>query len=161
MASVDDDLLCDLQRLSDAGAPPPWRRSERRKPRGGTSILPGLVLVVTLAAAMAACATPQPADAVVLRTRVPSSPEACPMARTEGTLVRHPQSGAGLRDDAGAQWQVIWPPDYTARDEGGRLAVRDAGGKVIAREGDRVEIGGQDVGGGTWLGCGGMSVVIP
>jgi hypothetical protein len=27
------------------------------------------------------------------------------MARTEGTLVRQPQSGAGLRDNAGAVWQ--------------------------------------------------------
>jgi hypothetical protein len=83
------------------------------------------------------------------------------MARNEGTLVRHPQSGAGLRDNAGAVWQVIWPIDYMARDDGGRLVVVDGGGNVIARKGDRVEIGGQDVGGGTWLGCGGMRVITP
>ena len=134
-------------------------------------MLARLSLMITLAALIAACATTPssvpasftapPADAVALRTWVPSSPEACPMARTEGTLVRQPQSGAGLRDNAGAVWQVIWPPEYTARDEGGRLVVLDGSGKVIAREGDRVEIGGQGVGGGTWLGCGGMRVMTP
>jgi hypothetical protein len=55
---------------------------------------------------------------------------------------------------------VIWPSDDTARDKGGRV-VLDGAGNVIAREGDRVEIGGQDVGGRTWLGCGGMKVVTP
>lgn len=125
----------------------------------------GLVATI-LVTVMAACAatptvgitTPgtSPVAAVPLRTMAPSSPEACPMARTEGTLVRHQQSGAGLRDPAGAVWQVIWPTDYTARDEVGRITVYDGGGNLIAHEGDRVEIGGQDVGGGTWLGCAGM-----
>lgn len=134
-------------------------------------MLTRLLVVIALAVTMAACATTpssapasataQPAAAVALRTWVPSSPEGCPMARTEGTLVRQPQSGAGLRDNAGAVWQVVWPTDYVARDEAGRLAVLDGGGNVIAREGDRVEIGGQDVGGGTWLGCGGMRVMTP
>jgi len=134
-------------------------------------MLARLLLVITLAAAMSACATTPssapasatapPAAAVALRTWVPSSPEACPMARTEGTLVRQPQSGAGLRNNAGVVWQVIWPTDYTARDEGGRLVVLDGSGNVIAHEGDRVEIGGQDVGGGTWLGCGAMRVMTP
>jgi hypothetical protein len=134
-------------------------------------MLARLLLMTTLTAAMAGCATTpssapasataSEAAAVALRTRLPSSPEACPMARTEGTLVRQPQSGAGLRDNAGAVWQVIWPTDYTARDDGGRLVVLDGSGGVIASEGDRVEIGGQDVGGGTWLGCGGMKAVTP
>ena len=75
--------------------------------------------------------------------------------------MRQPKSGAGLRDNQGALKQVIWPTDYTARDDGGRLVVLDGGGNVIAHEGDRVEIGGQDVGGGTWLGCGGMRLMTP
>jgi hypothetical protein len=129
-------------------------------------MLAQLLFVITLAAAMAACATAPssataPAALVALRTGVPSSPEACPLARNEGSLVRQPQSGAGLRDNTGAVWQVIWPTEYTARDEGGRLVVLDGSGNVVAHEGDRVEIGGQDVGGGTWLGCGGMRVVTP
>lgn len=105
-----------------------------------------LILAMMLVAAVAACAatstvgTASPgaslAVAVSLRTWAPSSPEACPMARTEGTLVRHEPSGAGLRDPAGAVWQVIWPTDYTARDEVGRIAVYDGVGNLIAREGD-------------------------
>jgi hypothetical protein len=133
-------------------------------------MLARLLLVVASAALMAGCAaTPSlaPASAsappagVALRTWAPASPVACPMARTEGVLVRQPQSGAGLRDNQGAVWQVAWPTDYTARDDGGRLVVLDGTGTVIAHEGDRVEIGGQDVGGGTWLGCGGMRVMTP
>ena len=134
-------------------------------------MLARLLLVLASAAWMAGCtATPPPAPAsagtplaaaVVLRTWAPPSPVACPEARTEGILVREPQSGAGLRDNQGAVSQVIWPTDYTARDDGGRLAVIDSGGNVIAHEGDHVEIGGQDVGGGTWLGCGGMRLITP
>ena len=83
------------------------------------------------------------------------------MARTEGILARQPQSGAGLRDTQGVVRQVVWPTDYTARDDGGLLVVIDGGGNLIAREGDHVEIGGQDVGGGVWLGCGGMRLAAP
>jgi hypothetical protein len=80
------------------------------------------------------------------------------MARTEGTLIRHPQSGAGLRDHEGVVWEVIWPTDYTARGDGGRVAVVDGAGTVIAHEGDQVEIGGaaED---GAWLACGGMRIL--
>jgi len=129
-------------------------------------MLARLLLALASAALMTGCAaTPAPASAgtqsaavVALRTWAPPSPIACPEARTEGIFVRQPQSGAGLRDSQGAVWQVIWPTDYTARDDGGRLVALDGGGNVIAHEGDRVEIGGQDIGGGTWLGCGGMRV---
>lgn len=122
---------------------------------------------VTLVAACAANASPSPSSAgtpppgvIALRTWEPQTPVACPMARIEGILVRHPQSGAGLRDSEGVLRQVIWPQDYSTRDDGGRLAVLDGTGNVIAHEGDRVEIGGQDVG-GPWLGCGGMKVLAP
>ena len=93
-----------------------------------------------------------------MRTWVPGSPAACPAARTEGTLVRHPESGAGLRDNEGAVWQVIWPTEYSAREDVGRLVVVDGAGTVIAHEGDRVEIGGAQEG-GVWLGCGGMRIL--
>ena len=121
-----------------------------------------LTLVVASATLIAACGGPgsgSPAPgAVALQTWVPDSPAACPAARTEGTLVRHPESGAGLRDNEGAVWQVIWPTEYTARDDGGRLAVVDGAGLIIAHEGDRVEIGGAEEG-GVWLGCGGMRIL--
>ena len=81
------------------------------------------------------------------------------MSRTEGTLVRHPDSGVGLRDQEGSVLQVIWPADYTARDDAGRLAVIDGSGAVIAHEGDRVEIAGAEVEPGAFLGCGGVRVI--
>jgi hypothetical protein len=133
-------------------------------------MLARLLLLLASALVAGCAATPAPARpsagtqsavVVALRTWAPPSPVACPEARTEGILARQPQSGAGLRDNQGAVSQVIWPTDYTARDDGGRLVVLDGGGNVIAHEGDRVEIGGQDVGGGTWLGCGGMRLMTP
>ena len=81
------------------------------------------------------------------------------MSRTVGTLVRHTESGAGLRDQEGSVLQVIWPSDYTARDDAGRLAVIDGSGAVVAHEGDLIEIAGAEVEPGTFLGCGGMRVV--
>jgi hypothetical protein len=48
--------------------------------------------------------------------------------------------------------------DYTARDDGGRLVVVDWAGRVIAHEGDLVEIGGAEED-GAWLGCGGMRIL--
>jgi len=103
----------------------------------------------------------QSAVAVVLRTRAPQSPDSCPMARTEGVLVRNTQSGVGFQDADGLVWEVIWPAEYTAREEVGGLVVLDGAGTVIAHEGDRVEIGGAAVGSATWLGCGGMRALEP
>lgn len=127
-------------------------------------MLARLLLALVFATLIAACAAnvspSPPPGGVALRTWDPPSPVACPAARTEGTLVRHPQSGAGLRDNEEVVRQVIWPRDYSTRDDEGRLAVLDGAGNVIAHEGDRVEIGGQDIG-GTWLGCGGMRILAP
>lgn len=133
-------------------------------------MLARLLLGFVSATLIAGCAaspspSPDPADTpppgvVALRTWEPETPVACPAARIEGILVRHPQSGAGLRDTEGVVRQVIWPRDYSTRDDGGRLAVLDGTGNVIAHEGDRVEIGGRDIA-GTWLGCQGMTILAP
>ena len=77
-------------------------------------------------------------------------------ARTEGTLVREPRSGLGLRVDQDLVYQVTWPFGYSARDDGGRLALLDATRTVVAHEGDRVAVGGGEAEAGTWLGCGGI-----
>jgi hypothetical protein len=83
-------------------------------------------------------------------------------ALIEGTLVREEQSGVALRDPQGMVRQVIWPNGYSARDDGGRLVVLDASGNVVAHEGDRVSIGGGEIDAmGTWLGCGGTTVLTP
>lgn len=102
---------------------------------------------------------------IALRTQGPQpagTPQACPAALIEGTLVREKQSGVALRDPQGLVRQIIWPFGYSARDQGGRLVVLDASGNVVAAEGDRVSIGGGEIDAkGTWLGCGGTTVLAP
>lgn len=76
--------------------------------------------------------------------------------------MRDAQSGVGLRDAQGLVRGVIWPNGYSARDDGGRLAVLDGSGNLVAHEGDRVSIGGGEIDTiGTWLGCGGATVLAP
>jgi hypothetical protein len=113
-------------------------------------------LVATLIVACAALSpTGMPSNGIAVRTQ-PSLAVACPAARIEGTLVRERRSIVGLRIDQDLVLQVIWPYGYSARDDGGRLAVLDSTGTVVAREGDRVAIGGGEIESGTWLGCGGI-----
>ena len=77
-----------------------------------------------------------------------------------GTLVRDATSGVALRDPQGLVRQVVWPYGYAARDDGGRFVVLDASGAVVAHEGDRVSIGGGEIGtDGTWGGCGETTIL--
>ncbi len=81
-------------------------------------------------------------------------------ALIEGTLVRDARSGVALRDPQRQVRQVIWPHGYHVRNEGGRLVVLDAADRVVAGEGDRVSIGGGEIdAAGTWLACGGTTVL--
>ena len=102
---------------------------------------------------------------ISLRTQAPEpagTPQACMASLIEGVLVRDPPSGVAIRDPQGLVHQVVWPNGYAAREDGGRLAVLDASGFVVAHEGDRVSIGGGEIGtDGTWLGCGGTTILAP
>jgi hypothetical protein len=56
--------------------------------------------------------------------------------------------------------KVLWPHGYTARREAGGLVLYDAGGSVVAREGDVVSIGGGETGSdGPWLACGDITAM--
>jgi len=132
-----------------------------------------LWLAALVAVSIAACtATPLPSLSVSesghveLQTLPPESvqtPAACMAALMTATLVRHPRSGAGLADTDGHVVAVIWPFGYFARDDGGRLAVIDGSGTVLAHEGDLVSVGGGFAGDdeSTWTGCGGIAAVLP
>jgi hypothetical protein len=102
---------------------------------------------------------------IALRTQAPEAagtPQACMASLIEGILVRDAQSGIAIRDAQGLVHQVVWPYGYVARDDGGRLVVLGASGAVVAHEGDRVSIGGGETGtDGTWLGCGGTTILTP
>jgi hypothetical protein len=106
-----------------------------------------------------------PPATVALRMQAPEpagTPQACMASLIEGILVRDAPSGVAIRDPQGLVHQVVWPFGYAARDDGGRLVVLAASGSVVAHEGDRVSIGGGEIGtDGTWLGCGGTTILAP
>src|SRR5262245_18265682 len=69
--------------------------------------------------------------------------QVCALALNVGQLLGDPQSGLPLKADSGAVTQVIWPYGYAApREPVGGISLLDETGKVIAPEGDTVELGG-------------------
>ena len=106
------------------------------------------------AAVLAACAPVQ------LRTaRAPT--ETCELALTSGSLERHPQTGLGIANGDGVL-AVEWPFGYTARTDVNLLQLVDERGQVVAREHDRVNVGGSmadDAGPNpVWRACGPVTV---
>jgi hypothetical protein len=80
-----------------------------------------------------------------------------------GTLAKHAQTGLGIADQEGAVIPVEWPFGYSAHMEGVKIALVDASGMVVAREGDRIQVGG-GMGPGpapnaVWFACGPVQVV--
>ena len=96
------------------------------------------------------------ASAPGLRTQ-PAPLSACDAALLAGGLERHPVTGLGIQNADGIVG-VEWPFGYTARVDGATIVLLDGAGTLIAREHDRVEIGGGSgmAADGTplWKGCG-------
>lgn len=107
------------------------------------------LILIAMAMSVAACSL---APAVALRT-APAPAQACMDALIGGTLARHPQSGLGITSADGQSTPVEWPFGYTARAEGDRIALLDAEGRVVAREGDQIQVGG-GFGTNLWHACG-------
>jgi hypothetical protein len=125
-----------------------------------------LLVSVMLATIGLACSPTgsQPAGPtpIALRTQEPigsETPVGCPAALIEGTLVADHATGVALDDPAGFVRPVIWPHGYSGRP-GTPVAVVDASGAVVARVGDRVQIGGGEItNDGAWMACGGIKVL--
>lgn len=120
--------------------------------------LPRVFVAMAVAILVAGCEL-LPAS-FLLRT-APAPAQACMDALIVGQLVRHPASGLAIAEPGGGQvTPVEWPFGYSARDEGGRVALLDERGQVVAHEGDEVHVGG---GFGTqfWHACGPVSVAVP
>lgn len=95
------------------------------------------------------------ATAFLIRT-APVQPQACMDALLGGKLSRNP--GSGLAVTNGAEVIVVeWPFRYSAIEVEGRVMLRDETGKVVAREGDQITVGG-GLGNQLWYACGPVTV---
>lgn len=112
-----------------------------------------IVFATVVAASVAACSI---GAAVGLKT-APAVNTICMDALLGGTLTRHAQTGLGVTSADGQSTAVEWPFGYTSRQEGTKVALLDEAGKVVAREGDQISVGG-GFGDDMWHACGGVFV---
>ena len=115
---------------------------------------------------LSACATPlvpvAPPPTVWVPTQLhpaTGTEPPCPSALITGELISDARFGMGLRESDGAIRMIIWPYGYAARWIGVQLELLDGAGTTIAMERDRVQIGGGETSDGSWLGCGGTTVL--
>lgn len=69
------------------------------------------------------------------------SEELCPLALLDGELLADDAGGLMVRHAEGFLTTVVWPDGYTVRD-GEVRELLDPSGRVVAREGDHVSLGG-------------------
>jgi len=103
-----------------------------------------ILRLVLVSFAAAACAGPAPADLIPVPTSAPAGffgPTACPAALLEGELVADEEFGFVVAHADGFSSPVTWPNGYVARDAPRRELLDDSG-RVVAREGDSVALGG-------------------
>jgi len=74
-----------------------------------------------------------------------------------GSLERTPLSGLGIATAEGMT-AVEWPFGSSARIVDGSVVLLDRSGKVVAREHDRVHVGGGQGAEGAWFACGDVTV---
>jgi hypothetical protein len=98
--------------------------------------------------------------AVQLRT-APAPANGCDLALVEGRLVADARSGLALAaDETGASIEIIWPFGYSARRDPVELALIDERGAVVAREGDRINVGGGSGADDAFVACAGSVRVL-
>jgi hypothetical protein len=104
-----------------------------------------ILRLVLLALTVAGCiAGPPAADLIAVPTSPPTGllgPTACPAALLEGELVADDEFGFVVAHADGFSSAVTWPHGYVARDAP-RRELLDGSGRVVAREGDLVALGG-------------------
>ncbi len=140
-----------------------------------TTRLAALALLAVAAIAIAACSAAPPATTTpsnaptavpsvtpiatpaIAITTAPVANAVCMEALMSGRLTRDARTGLGVTASDGQQMAVEWPFGYSARNDGGRLALVDDTGKVVAREGDEIQVGG-GFGNLMWHACGPVSV---
>ncbi|MEU9857958.1 hypothetical protein [Streptomyces sp. NPDC047974] len=136
------------------------RSSGRGRVRRGAVVLAGCLLLVGCGGAEAGEVVTVPVETVetekpvgageaggaapaVLMTREPDAPLVGLYAHLPGTLVVTEGGCVGVRTaESGRTVPIAWGHGWSAREEDGRTAVHDPGGRLLGREGDRVGLGG-------------------
>jgi len=108
-------------------------------------LAPGPFIALLLVAACSEPGAPA-ADLIAVPTQtegplVQVGPQACPAALLEGELVPDEEFGFVVAHPDGLSSPVTWPYGYVARDAE-RRELLDETGRVVAREGDQVALGG-------------------
>ncbi|MEP7379401.1 MAG: hypothetical protein ABI725_07575 [Chloroflexota bacterium] len=93
--------------------------------------------------------------AVVAATIFGGCEQACPAALLTGLLSEQAGELVVIPDGGGPPERVNWPAGHAVRRDGDSLVVVNIFGWVVAREGDRVRLGGGATSQtGTWDVCG-------
>ena len=92
---------------------------------------------------------PQDGDLISIPTAAPLVPDAegnvCLLAGAEGRLVVHPSWGLAIQSGPNPPYPILWPHGYVGRIAGDRVELLDHRGRVVARSGDSIEMGGGQV----------------
>lgn len=96
-------------------------------------------------------------DLVPVPTSPPNPNGLCHQALLGGVLVRDPETGFAVQQDE-SRTAIRWPNGYVAREGPDGLELLDADGRVVAREGDAVRLGGGGDGDTFWT-CSSPEVV--
>jgi hypothetical protein len=84
--------------------------------------------------------------------------QACPAALLTGRLARQGSELVVVPLAGGPSEHVVWPSGDAVRRDGDFLVLTNVFGQVVARENDRVYLGGGERESGTWVVCGGFDV---
>jgi len=103
---------------------------------GWSSRLLALVLAVTAVA----CAVDRPGAPTGIFFPTMPIGDAYPSGLMDGVL--EVRSGCVLVAAHEDRWLLLWPEGYTAQLVDGQLEVLDESGEVVAREGERLRVGG-------------------
>ena len=119
------------------------------------SMLFGLAVAAVLLAGCTADQSPTPSPESIALLTEPAPAQACMEALAMGTLVFDPRSTLAIGGPSGERTPVMWPFGYSARLVDGTLELLDNRGQLVAREGDRIEMGGGFGAGNLFYACSG------
>lgn len=115
-------------------------------------MLQRIVALALLGVVLAGCGS--------LSLRTASAPsDGCDQALLAGSLERQAETGLGIGASDLVVTPVQWPFGYSARKDLQGIVLVDQTGRIVAREHDRVEVGGGLGNGNLWFACGGVKVV--